>query len=431
MKIAVIGTGYVGLVTAACFADLGNDVIGIDNDPVKIQALKDGKIPFYEPGLDLLVTTNVKENRLIFTTSIPEGIKEASVVFICVGTPPKPDGSPDLSSIENVARQIAQHHNGHKVIVEKSTVPVQTIHWMKSILAQHITNAFDVAVNPEFLREGSAIYDFKNPDRIVIGTENARADSILTELYKPLNAPIIHTDMTSAELIKHGSNAFLSIKISYANMVARLCDKTGADIHTVMHGIGADKRVGPEFFRAGIGYGGFCFPKDLDAFIAVLKGNHVDASLLESVRKINADQRSFFVEKTKQALTPLTGKTLAVLGLAFKPNTDDMRLAPSIDIINALLESGATINAYDPRASENAKKIFGDTITLTQNPYQAIEKSDAVLILTEWDEFKHLDLTKIKAQTNIIIDGRNLFEPSRMHLLGFHYHCIGRTLHAR
>ncbi len=427
MKIAVIGTGYVGLVTAACFADLGNEVIGIDNDLEKIKKLKEGKVPFFEPGLDNLVITNQREGRLIFTQDIVEGIQEAKAIFICVGTPPKPDGSPDLSAIENVVREISKHKNGYKVIVEKSTVPVKTAEWMKSIIKENLPGDFGIAVNPEFLREGTAIYDFMYPDRIVVGTEDTQADAVLTELYKSLNAPMIHTDMASAELIKHGSNAFLSTKISYANLVARLCEKSGADVKTVMWGIGTDRRIGTDFFRAGIGYGGFCFPKDLDAFIMMMKQNGVDATFLESVKKINASQRMLFVEKVEKALGSLHGKKIAILGLAFKPHTDDMRFAPVIDIIESLLKKGASIRAYDPKAHENAEKIFGNTITLTKDAYDAIKGSDAVLIVTEWPEFKHLDLAKVKESTNIIVDGRNLFEPRRMKLLGFKYSCIGRN----
>ncbi|MEM4282401.1 MAG: UDP-glucose/GDP-mannose dehydrogenase family protein [Candidatus Woesearchaeota archaeon] len=430
MRLSIIGSGYVGLVTGAVFAEKGNQVVCIDNDKKKIELLKNEKIPIYEPGLEELVLAHKSEGRLRFTTDIASGIKDSEVVFICVGTPPKKDGSPDLTSIEHVAKEISKSMKGYKVIVEKSTVPVMTADWMKELMQKYLEKAdFDIAVNPEFLREGSALKDAMNPDRIVIGTDSQKADAILTELYKPFNAPIIHTDMRSAELIKHASNAFLAMKISYANLVSRLCEAAGADIEVVMKGIGADKRIGYDFLKAGIGYGGFCFPKDLDAFIHTFERHGITPSLLKAVSEINVSQRKYFVEKIEKELGGVKGKRLGVLGLAFKPNTDDMRFAPSIDIISKLQELGAGIAAYDPKAMENAKKILKN-ITYCTNPYAAAENADALLILTEWDEFKHLRIERIKKQLKqpIIFDGRNIYDPQRMHQLGIKYFSIGRAV---
>ncbi len=431
MKIAVIGSGYVGLVTGACFADLGNEVICVDNDLDKIKKLKNNKIPFYEPGLDNLVKVNVREKRLSFTSEISEGVKESEVIFIAVGTPPREDGSADLSAIERVGKEIGTNINGYKLIVEKSTVPVRTGEWLRNVIEKYNVNncEFDVASNPEFLREGTAIQDFMNPDRIVIGVENEKAAQILISLYQPLNAPILVTDIKSAEIIKHASNAFLSMKISFINAVANICELAGADIKKVAKGIGLDKRIGEAFLNAGLGYGGFCFPKDLDAFIAISKDLGYDFKLLKEVRNINDYQKLFPVRKLKEIYGNLSGKNIGILGLAFKPNTDDMRLAPSIDIINALHKEGANIKAYDPEAMENAKKIFKDvSITYCDNSYEVAKDSDAIVIVTEWNEFKYIDLFKIKdlMRDNVIIDGRNIFDRKKIEKLGFKYKAVGR-----
>ena len=431
MKIAVIGSGYVGLVTGACFADLGNEVICVDNDLEKVKKLKDEEIPFYEPGLENLVKVNVREKRLSFTSNISEGVKNSQVIFIAVGTPPKEDGSADLSAIERVGKEIGANLNGYKLIVEKSTVPVRTGEWLRKVIEKYNINncEFDVASNPEFLREGTAINDFMNPDRIVIGVENRKAAQILVSLYEPLNAPILVTDIKSAEIIKHASNAFLSMKISFINAVANVCELAGADVKKVAKGIGLDKRIGEAFLNAGIGYGGFCFPKDLDAFIAISQSLGYDFKLLKEVRNINNFQKLFPVRKLKEIFSSLKDKTIGVLGLAFKPNTDDMRLAPSIDIINSLYNEGAQIKVFDPVAMDNAKKIFKDLeIEYCENPYDVAEDSEALIIVTEWNEFKYLDLLKIKElmKGNVIIDGRNIYDRKKVEKLGFVYKAVGR-----
>ena len=427
-KIGIIGSGYVGLVTGACFANLGNQVICMDDDRKKIETLQNGEIPIYEPSLESLVKSNLKEERLNFTTSIEECVKNSETIFICVGTPPKESGEPDLSSVEKVIQGITKYAEGYKLIVEKSTVPVQTASWLKELVKKYKkTNVeIDIAVNPEFLREGSAVNDFMKPDRIVIGTENKVADSLLSEIYRPLDASVIHTDMNSAELIKHGSNAFLAMKISYANLLSRLCEETGADIQKVMGGIGSDERIGRKFLEAGIGYGGFCFPKDLEAFSKVFQQNGLDPLLLDAVKKINDSQRYRFVEKIVYELNGIKGTTIGVLGLSFKPNTDDMRFAPSLYIINDLLQKGASVKAYDPKAMDNAKRILN--IQFCKDVYSVASDSDALAILTEWQEFKEMDLIKVKEllKNPIIFDGRNMFNPERMESLGFTYHSIGR-----
>lgn len=427
MKIAVIGTGYVGLTQAACLAELGNEVIGIDNDHKKIELLKSGEMPIYENGLKSLVISNMKEKRLKFTTDISK-INSSEVIFICVGTPPKENGKPDLSYVENVAGQIGGHLKNYAVIVEKSTVPVRTAEWMKLILRNKLKTDFDIAVNPEFLKEGTAVDDFFHPDRIIIGSDSQKADAVLSELYKPLNAPMLHVSLESAELIKHGSNAFLAMKISYSNMISRLCEKTGADVETVMKGIGLDKRIGEAFLKAGIGYGGFCFPKDLDAFICVLEDHGVDASLLKSVRDINYSQAEHFVNKVISEIGDLKNKKISVLGLAFKPGTDDMRLAPSIPIISKLYSLGAIINAYDPKAMNNARNVeeLKNKVVYADNLSDAVNGCDALVILTEWPEFRDIDFNMLKQHTKIVFDGRNMFNVDRMKSSGFNYHSIGR-----
>ena len=429
MKIAIIGSGYVGLVTGTCFAELGNDIICVDNDKTKVKSLKEGEIPFYEPGLQELVTRNVKEGRLSFTDKIGEAVEFAEVIFIAVGTPSRPNGEADLSYVDNVAREIAEHMKSYKLVVEKSTVPVETgekvMQTIKRYNKQNIP--FDVASNPEFLREGSAIEDFLKPDRVVVGVQSEKAASILRKLYEPLNSNIIITDIKSAEIIKHASNSFLATKISFINAVANICEVSGADIQKVSEGMGFDKRIGKQFLYAGIGYGGSCFPKDVDAFVTIAERKGYDFGLLKEVQRINKDQRKRFVKKIEEALWVPKGKTIAVWGLAFKPNTDDLREAPSIDIIGSLLKEGASIKAYDPVAMERMKEIFPD-ITYCKNPYEAAQDADAIVLVTEWNEFKQIDLKKIKNSVKypLIVDGRNVYAPEDMEALGFHYISIGR-----
>ncbi len=429
MKLSVIGTGYVGLTTGACLAKIGHEVICIDNDQRKIALLKDGKTPIYEPKLEEIVKEEMGRGRLFFTTEIAEGVKSSLVCFIAVGTPPKETGEPDLSYVENVAREIGENMDDYKVIVEKSTVPVKTGKWVRTTIERYNKKRtpFDVASNPEFLREGSAVDDFLYPDRIVIGCESERAKEILLEIYQPLNATILVTNLASAELIKHAANAFLSMKISFINAVAIICEMANVDVKEVANGIGLDKRIGPHFLNAGIGYGGFCFPKDLDAFIKIAEELGYEFSLLKEVKRINDDMRERFVKKAKDLLWNLREKKIGVLGLAFKPNTDDMRFAPSIDIINRLVKEGVVIKAYDPQAMENAKKVL-PPIIYCSSPYEVCEDAECLLILTEWDEFKNLDLKKAKEimKLPIIIDGRNLFEPEKMQQLGFIYRGVGR-----
>lgn len=427
--ICVVGAGHVGLVTGACLAELGNKVVCVDNDIKKIGDLEKGILPFYEPGLDEVVYRNKDSGKLSFGSSIEEGIRKADIIFICVGTPQKSDGDADLSFIEAASRDIAKVMDSYKVVVEKSTVPVKTGEWVKRTIKLNNTHHvdFDVVSNPEFLGEGSAIYDFMHPDRIVIGVENERAASIMTELYKPLNAPILVTNIETAELIKHASNSFLALKISYINAIANICEKVGADVVKVAEGMGYDERIGWKFLKAGIGYGGPCLPKDIAAFIKIAHEAGYGFGLLKEVQKINEFQREQIVNKAKSALWNLKDKTIGILGLSFKPNTDDMREAPSIGIISLLHKEGARIKAYDPQAMQNAKAILQD-VEFCQNPYEVANDSEALIFITEWDELKKLDFLKVKQllKQPIIIDGRNLFDPVEMERLGFTYQGVGR-----
>jgi len=429
MKVAIIGAGYVGLVTGACFAELGNKVICVDNDSEKIALLKKLKMPFFEKGLDKIVKKNVSAGRLEFTDDIKEAVEKSLIIFICVGTPSKPGGEADLSYVENVAAQIARNMPSYRLIIEKSTVPVETGNWIEHTIKINNKKGikFDVASNPEFLKEGSAIEDFMRPDRIVIGVESKKAKTLLTKLYSPIKAEIVVADIKSAELIKHASNSFLATKISFINSVANVCEKSGADIEKVSYGIGLDKRIGRAFLKSGIGYGGFCFPKDLDAFIHISEKMGYDFSILKSVKKVNETQKEIFLKKIEKELWIIKDKTIGVLGLAFKPNTDDMRFAPSIDIINSLVFSGARIKAYDPHAMEKARGCLKG-VEFCKDPYGAAAGSDALLILTEWSEFKTMDLKRIKKllRNPLIIDGRNIFDPAKMRKSGFKYISIGR-----
>lgn len=429
MKVCMIGSGYVGLVSGTCFADIGHDVSCVDNDKKKIDILKKGGIPIYEPGLEELVRKNVKAGRLSFTTSIKEGVEKSLFLFIAVGTPPKANGEPDLSSVEQVAAEIGAAMTEYKIIVEKSTVPVQTGTWVKTVVERFSKKAhdFDVASNPEFLREGSAIGDFLHPDRVVLGVESERAQEKLLELYEPIDAPKIITDIASAELIKHASNSFLSTKISFINAISIICEKSGADVFKVAEGMGLDKRIGRDFLNAGVGFGGFCFPKDLAAFIGISAKLGYDFRLLQEVANINTEQMLRAAKKLEDLLWNLRDKKIGVLGLAFKPNTDDMRFAPSITIIRELQRQGASVKAYDPVAMERAKVIMPD-IEYCDDPYEVADGADGVLLVTEWDEFRGLDLTKMKNSMRqpVFLDGRNVFERDTMEKMGFIYAGIGR-----
>ncbi len=429
MKIAVVGSGYVGLVSGACFASLGNMVYSVDIDKRKIDMLKKGKMPIYEPGLEEVVKQAVKNGNLSFTTDLAATVKKVDVIFIAVGTPPRPNGEADLSYVEAVARTVAKEMNGYKLVVEKSTVPVQTGEWIEKTLRRYAKKGaqFDVASNPEFLREGSAVTDFMNPDRVVLGVSSKRAKDLLTDLYKPLKCPLVFTDTKSAEIIKHASNSFLATKISFINAISRVCELSGADVEQVANGMGLDRRIGKNFLNAGIGFGGFCFPKDLQAFIRISEKLGYDFDLLKAVHNINEDQKKHFVRKIEEAIWNINGKSIGVLGLAFKANTDDMRYAPSIDIINDLLAMGAKIKAYDPHAMERAKsEVKG--ITYCQDSYSVCKGSDCLVVLTEWNEFKELDMKKVKKLLNqpVIVDGRNIYDPDKLKELGFRYFSVGR-----
>ena len=429
MNICIIGAGYVGLVSGACFADLGHKVVCVDNDKKKIETLRKSKIPFYEKSLEDMVRRNVKAGRLSFVESIKEGIKRSLVIFICVGTPPRQNGEADLSYVEKVATEIAKNMSSYSLIVEKSTVPVETGKWVEHTIKTNIKKKvkFDVASNPEFLKEGTAIEDFMNPDRVVIGVNSKKAEKILKELYKEIDAEIVVTDIASAELIKHASNSFLATKISFINSVANICERTGADIKKVAHGMGLDSRIREGFLRSGIGYGGSCFPKDVDAFVHISGKLGYDFGILKAARKANEEQKALFIRKIEEALWIMKGKNIGVLGLSFKPNTDDMRSAPSIDIINSLKEAGARVKAYDPQAMKKARNIL-DGVRFCKDSYEVAKNSDALVIVTEWHEFEVMDLGRVKKlmKKPLIIDGRNIFESAKMKKLGFRYISIGR-----
>lgn len=429
MDICVVGAGHVGLVSAACFAELGNKVICVDNNKSRIAGLKKSIMPFYEPGMKEIVVRNVKKRRLTFTTDLKEAVRKSLAIFIAVGTPPKENGEADLTDIERVAQGIARYMPGYRLIVEKSTVPVETGGWVQRTIRANIRGKkeFDVASNPEFLREGQAIEDTMHPDRIVLGVESKKAKDILIQLYRPLKAPLIVTDIKSAELIKHASNSFLATKISFINAIANICEKVGADVAKVAEGIGSDSRIGDKFLNAGCGYGGFCFPKDLEAFVRIAEKKGYDFQLLKAVKAINEDQKDLMVKKAEGALWNLKGKTIGILGLSFKPGTDDLRFAPSIDIIEKLKLQGAKICAFDPQAMKEARRILKN-IKFCRDVYETAKDSDCLVILTEWDEFKKVDFKKIKKllKQPVIIDGRNMYDPQKMKKLGFRYFGIGR-----
>ena len=429
-RIGVIGAGHVGLITAAVFADLGNKVICQDADNQKIKRLQKCSIPIYEPGLEKLVKKNVKARRLTFTHNLPKLVDKCLIIFICVGTPPRKDGSADLTSVENVARRIAKNMKEYKIIVGKSTVPVETGERIRHTILMHNRSnvEFSIVSNPEFLREGLAIEDSLHPDRIVLGVEDKRAEKIMRALFKPIEAPIVITNIKTAEIIKHASNSFLATKISFINAVAQLCERVGANVSKVAEGMGLDKRIGRTFLNAGCGFGGFCFPKDLDAFIYIAKKAGYDFGLLREVVKINKEQKQLLLKKVEEAVWIIRGKTIGVLGLSFKPNTDDIRFSISLDVIRMLQSEGARIKAYDPQAMPQTKKE-AKGIKFCQNSYEVARNSDCLLVMTEWEEFRHLNLIRIKKllRQPIIVDGRNIFESKQMNKLGFIYKSIGRA----
>jgi UDPglucose 6-dehydrogenase len=432
MNICVIGTGYVGLVTGVVFADLGNEVVCVDKNEEKVALLRAGVMPIYEPGLEEMVARNADEGRLSFTGDLEGAVRKSEVVFICVGTPPKEDGSTDMSQVEGAARGVAAAMDRYKVIVNKSTVPVGTGEFVRNVIETNRRRNvdFDVVSNPEFLREGSAIQDTLHPDRIVIGAPNQIVAMKILELYAPLERPMIITDVASAEMIKYASNAFLACKISFANAIANICEQVNADVAQVVKGMGLDSRIGPAFLSAGIGYGGSCFPKDSSSLLHTARSVGYEFPLLAATIETNDEQPKRFIAKMEQAMGGFAGKKVAVLGLAFKANTDDMRDAKSLDVIGALLGGGATVTAYDPIAMESAKRHLPQDAKLSyaKNAWDAASDADAVVVVTEWNEFKQINLEKLKATMagSLVFDGRNLYDPAKMKRLGFNYYGVGR-----
>lgn len=432
MRITVIGTGYVGLVAGACLADMGNDVICVDNNDEKLKKLEQGIIPIYEPGLEELVKSNVLENRLSFTSDIDMAVKKSEVCFIAVGTPQDEDGSADLHYVLGVAEEIAKAMNGYKVIVDKSTVPVGTAEKVTEIIRKHTDYDFDVVSNPEFLKQGNAVDDFLMPDRVVIGSNSEKATAIMQDIYSPFfrtGNRVIVMDVKSAEMTKYASNSFLATKISFMNEIAQLCEKVGADAEMVRVGMSTDSRIGNKFLFPGLGYGGSCFPKDVKALIKTGADNGIDMNIIKSADETNKQQRQLFINKIIARFgEDLTGKTFAVWGLAFKPKTDDMREAPAITIINDLLNRGAKVQAYDPKAMNSAKYHFQDRIIYAKSSYETLKDADALLLLTEWNEFRRPDMDRIKEllKTPIIFDGRNQYNMERTVQRGFEYVCVGK-----
>jgi UDPglucose 6-dehydrogenase len=430
VNIAVVGTGYVGLVTGAVFADLGNDVICVDKDVDKVEGLRAGRMPIYEPGLEELVARNVADGRLLFTTELADAVRRSDIIFIAVGTPSKANGESDLTAVEEVAHGIAEALDRYKVIVNKSTVPVGTGDLVRNIIEQNRRRpvSFDVVSNPEFLREGSAIEDTLRPDRIVVGAPSQQVAMTLLELYAPLERPMIITDVYSAEIIKYASNAFLATKISFINEIANLCELAGGDVTQVVKGMGLDPRIGAAFLNAGLGYGGSCFPKDTDALIQTAATLGYDFRSLRAVVEVNRERIQRLLALIRKVLDPLDGRVVAVLGLAFKPNTDDMREARSVELIPRLVEGGSRVRVYDPVAMENARQALPESVHYCPSSYEAAEGADAAVIVTEWNEFKHLNLERLRQvmRRPLVFDGRNIYEPERMRRLGFEYHSIGR-----
>lgn len=431
MKLTIIGSGYVGLTSGACFAEVGHQVLCVDNDERKVKTLREGKIPIYEPGLEPMIRKNVASKRLSFTTSTEEGVEHGEVIFIAVPTPPQPDGSVDLSFVEKVAREISQYLDSYRVIVDKSTVPVKTGERVAQTIRRYAKPGveFDVVSNPEFLREGSAVEDLMKPDRIVIGGNSDRALATMQKVYEPFVAPVLVTDINSAELIKHAANSFLALKISYINALSEICEATGADVLKVADGIGTDKRIGRHFLNAGLGYGGSCFPKDIAAFIAISEQLGTPFTLLKEVQKINQRQLDRFLDGIREALWVLKDKRLAVWGLAFKPNTDDVRSSVAINLVERMVAEGANIVAFDPKAMEKAKELpFADKIEFAPSAMAAAAGAEALIIATEWPEFAAIDLNELREtmRTPLIFDGRNLLDPVAATSFGFQYRGMGR-----
>ena len=431
MKIAVVGTGYVGLVAGACFAESGNDVICVDKDDAKVRALRRGRMPIYEPGLEEMVNRNRQENRLTFTTTLGKAVRESSIIFIAVGTPQGEDGSADLQHVLGVARDVAKAMNGYKVIVDKSTVPVGTSIKVREVVRRETTHPFSVVSNPEFLKQGAAIEDFMKPDRVVIGAEDPRAAELMLELYQPFTrtgAPIMVMDCASAELTKYAANAMLATRISFMNEVANVCELVGADVDQVRRAIGADRRIGTSFLFPGVGYGGSCFPKDVKAMIHFAAEKSYDFKILHAVEEVNQRQKTRLFAKMQAHFGNMKGKTIGVWGLAFKPKTDDMREAPAIPLIGALVEAGAKVQAYDPEAMKVARGIFGTKVQYVTNGYDALKAADALAIITEWNEFRRPDFPRMRKlmRSPVVFDGRNLFTPDEMKGNGFTYYSIGR-----
>jgi UDPglucose 6-dehydrogenase len=431
MKIAVVGTGYVGLVAGACFAENGNDVICVDKDEAKVRMLRRGRMPIYEPGLEEMVARNTSEKRLTFTTQLSKAVRQSSIIFIAVGTPQGEDGSADLQHVLGVARDIARAMNGYKVIVDKSTVPVGTAARVRDIVRRETTHPFSVVSNPEFLKQGAAIEDFLKPDRVVIGAEDPRSAELMKELYAPFTrtgAPVMVMDCASAELSKYAANALLATKISFMNEVANVCETFGANVDEVRKAIGSDRRIGPSFLFPGVGYGGSCFPKDVKAILHFSAEKGYDFQILKAVEAVNQRQKERLVTKMESHFGSLKGKTIALWGLAFKPRTDDMREAPAIAIIQRLLAEGAKVQAYDPEATRVAKGLFGSKIQLVEKGYDALKGADALAIVTEWNEFREPDFPRMRKlmREAVVFDGRNLYSPEQMRAQGFAYFSIGR-----
>jgi UDPglucose 6-dehydrogenase len=435
MKIAVVGSGYVGLVAGACFAENGNEVVCIDKDAGKVKQLQRGQIPIYEPGLEEIVRRNRAEKRLTFTTNLPRGVRASEIIFIAVGTPTGEDGSADLKHVLDVARETARAMNGYKVIVNKSTVPVGTAGKVREIVRRETTHPFSVVSNPEFLKQGAAIDDFMKPDRVVIGAEDPRAAELMKELYSPFTrtgAPIMLMDCASAELCKYAANAMLATRISFMNEVANVCEAMGADVDQVRRAVAADRRIGPSFLFPGVGYGGSCFPKDVKAMLRFANGARYDFQILKSVEAVNEKQKLRLLEKMRAHFGSLKGKRIGVWGLAFKPRTDDMREAPAVPLINGLLAEGVQVQAYDPEAMKVAKGIFGSKITFAENSYAALTGADALALVTEWNEFREPDYARMRKlmREPTIFDGRNIYNPEQIRAQGFNYISMGRPNHS-
>ncbi len=431
MKVAVVGTGYVGLVVGACLAESGNDVMCVDKDEAKVRMLRRGKSPIYEPGIEDLLRRNKAEGRLTFTTDLPKAVRQSTIIFIAVGTPQGEDGSADLQHVLGVAKQIAKAMNGYKVIVDKSTVPVGTAQRVRDIIRRETTHPFSVVSNPEFLKQGAAVDDFMKPDRVVIGAEDPRAAELMVTLHKPFTrtgAPIMVMDCASAELSKYAANAMLATKISFMNEIANVCEAYGADVDRVRQAMGSDRRIGPAFLFPGVGYGGSCFPKDVKALMKFSADKKYDFKILKAVEAVNESQKRLLLRKMDGHFGSLKGKTIAVWGLAFKPKTDDMREAPAIPIIKTLLEKGVKVHAYDPEAMTMAKGFFGNAVTFHKKNYDALKGADGLAVITEWQEFREPDFQRMRSlmKTPVVFDGRNIYQPEQMKELGFTYYSVGR-----